>query len=126
MHQLRAPGGFCTSRNGEVTFQATAQPMSHPWPEPAVLRLEKAMPGVRAVVFEKRERSTSSPVAQRWCGATPRASLANSRTTTGPVTVAWVTTGQTPSPETLQRLTRICVPESEKSAGAAAPLCAAE
>jgi hypothetical protein len=36
MHQFSAPGGCCTSRKGELTFHATAQPISHPWPDPGV------------------------------------------------------------------------------------------
>ena len=49
----------------------------------------------------------------------PPSSLLKFRTTFGPVTPACVTTGQTPWPVTLDRSSRICVPEIAKSAGAA-------
>ena len=65
MHQFIAPGGCCTRRNGELTFHATAQPTSQPWPEPAVARLEKAMPGLCSVPPGNLPPSTSRPVAQR-------------------------------------------------------------
>src|SRR5579883_3179547 len=125
-HQFMVPGGCSTWRKGERTFQATAQPISQPCPEPMVFRLENEMPGVRSVEPLKVERSTNSPVAQRWCGATPRSLLLQSRSTMGPVTVAWVTKGHVPSPFTLERATRTCVPEREKSAGAAEPVWVSE
>src|SRR5215207_9194591 len=70
-----------------VEFQATAQPMLQPWPEPAVSRLMNSMPPCSRLAL-----STSSPVAQRWCGwmgglipLTPKFS-----TTVGPGTALWV------------------------------------
>src|SRR5450759_4415804 len=122
MHQFIDPGGCCTSRNGDVTFHPTDQPISQPCPLPIVLLLENASPCFFSVVPGSCAPSTSRPVAQRWCGATPAWSAVKFSTTRGPVTCACVTTGHVPSPVTAQRFSRICVPEIAKSAGAAAPL----
>src|SRR2546421_605618 len=58
MHQLIAPGGCCTTRNGERTFHATDQPISHPWPDPMMLRLVNAIPAVRSAEPGKSPPST--------------------------------------------------------------------
>jgi hypothetical protein len=72
IHQFMAPGGCCTSRKVELTFHATAQPISHPWLDPAVARLEKARPGLCSVPPGNLPPSTSRPVVQGSCGATLR------------------------------------------------------
>src|SRR5215472_4134018 len=66
MHQLITPGGAWTSKCGDDTFQATAQPASHPCPEPSWPRLEYAMPSVLSLPPGNWLWSASRPVAQRW------------------------------------------------------------
>ena len=95
MQKFWAPGVCCTVKQVEVTFQATAQPASQPWPEPSMPRFEYAIPAL-SLGWElgNAHRSQSRPVAQRWCGSNPRSSAKKSRRTTGPVTRDCVTAAQ--------------------------------
>ena len=63
MAQFIVPGGCWMWKVGAVEFQATAHPMVQPWPEPRMLRSMNSMLPASMTAL-----STSSPVAQRWCG----------------------------------------------------------
>ena len=98
MHQFFAPGGCWMRCTSVFTFHATDHPALQPCPDPACSRFENAIPGRRSVPLVNSLLSTSSPVAQRWCGATPASSALKCSTTLGPVTPACVTTGHTRLP----------------------------
>src|SRR6201986_3354729 len=63
MSQFAEPGGIWFKNDLAVQFQATAQPIAQPWPEPISPRFINSIPPLGTW-----QLSTNKPVAQRWCG----------------------------------------------------------
>src|SRR5205085_91415 len=127
MQKFCAPGGCWMVKVLALTFQATLQPASQPWPEPRLPRLEYATPALSDVrELGKVQSSHSRPVAQRWCGAKPRSSAWKLSSTSGPANRDCATAGQTLllRPRTEHLFRNNCVPLKPKSAGPS-PLCGA-